>query len=313
MPSETQHVTLSSVLAASNAPASESAIVPSRILLAPWGEVESDNGTFVVDEESGRLAVQAFEEHRTDLPIDYEHQTLGGAFASPDGRAPAAGWIKRLDVEAGAGLFAEIEWTDEARAMLAGREYRYLSPVAIVRKSDRKLVAIHSAALTNKPAIVGMAPIINRIEVKDESDAEAEPMMALRLALDLMPGANANEVLLAASAKLNALRAEAQEHRVAERIQEAMRSGKLVEAQRGWAEALVAKEEGLFDEWLRTAPVIVRPGLLASPQGTDRAPLRNSSLAARAKAEYRSDPFLSRLTSEDAYVSDFLREVVTSR
>ena len=30
------------------------------------------------------------------------------------------------------------------------------SPVAIVRKSDRKLVAIHSAALTNKPAIVGM-------------------------------------------------------------------------------------------------------------------------------------------------------------
>jgi phage I-like protein len=31
--------------------------------------------------------------------------------------------------------------------------------VAIIRKTDRKLVAIHSAALTNKPAIVGMQPI----------------------------------------------------------------------------------------------------------------------------------------------------------
>jgi phage I-like protein len=56
------------------------------------------------------------------------------------------------------GLLAEIEWTDQAKQRLADKEYRYLSPVAIIRKTDRKLVAIHSAALTNKPAIVGMQP-----------------------------------------------------------------------------------------------------------------------------------------------------------
>ncbi|MGB9626589.1 MAG: phage protease, partial [Phycisphaerae bacterium] len=138
------------------------------------------------------------------MPIDYEHQTLGGGYASPTGQAPAAGWIKRLFVvrpvgiacrgdeategrsdeakgqlgdekdsgtptpsfslggRGGAGLYAEVEWTEPARAQLAARQYRYLSPVAIVRKSDRRLVALHSAALTNKPAIVGMRAIVNR-------------------------------------------------------------------------------------------------------------------------------------------------------
>ena len=69
--------------------------VPDRVLLAPWGDVESTNGSFVVDEESADLAKAAFADHATDTPIDYEHQTLGGSYASPNGQAPAAGWIRR--------------------------------------------------------------------------------------------------------------------------------------------------------------------------------------------------------------------------
>ena len=64
--------------------------IPSRILLAPWGQVESTNGSFVVDDDAAQMAVAAFEEHGTDLPIDFEHQTLGGVYASPSGQAPAA-------------------------------------------------------------------------------------------------------------------------------------------------------------------------------------------------------------------------------
>ena len=156
--------------------------VPRRVLLAPWGKVESTNGSFVLDDDSARLAIQAFEEHGTDVPIDYEHQTLGGTFSSPSGTAPAAGWIKRLLAESGVGLLAEIEWTDHAKKMLAAKEYRYLSPVAIIRKSDRKLVGIHSAALTNKPAIVGMLPIVNRAEIELD-DASDEPLSLLRMEL----------------------------------------------------------------------------------------------------------------------------------
>jgi phage I-like protein len=279
--------------------------VPQRVLLAPWGQVESTNGSFVVDEESANLTLRAFDEHGTDLPIDYEHQTLGGTYSSPNGQAPAAGWVKRLLAEPGVGLVAEIEWTDQAKKMLAAKEYRYLSPVAIIRKTDRKLVAIHSAALTNKPAIVGMRPIVNRAGTQSDED-RAEPLSVLRDELDLPVDAAPEEVLLAASQRLADLERDARQSQVEQRVQEAMRAGKLVEAQRAWAEALVACEEELFDEWFRTAPVIVQRGALVPPYGTNASQQSERATAAQARAEFRANPMLTRLTSEEAYVADAL-------
>ncbi len=282
--------------------------VPHRILLAPWGNVESSNGSFVVDEESARLALQAFEEHGTDLPIDYEHQTLGGVYASPSGQAPAAGWIKRIFAEWGVGLLAEIEWTDQAKQRLADKEYRYLSPVAIIRKTDRKLVAIHSAALTNKPAIVGMQPIVNRADVSEDATAD-EPLTVLRNELDLPSDTATEDVLVAASRRLVDLQRDMERRHVEERVCEAMRAGKLVEAQRAWAEALVAREEALFEEWVRTAPVVVKLGMSAPPHTTDGVERKHHAAASRARAEFRTNRVLSGLTTEEAYVADAMRAI----
>ena len=281
--------------------------VPQRVLVAPWGLVESTNGTFFVDEESARLVLEAFEAHGTDLPIDYEHQTLGGSYSSPSGQAPAAGWIKRLLAEPGVGLLAEIEWTEQGSKMLASREYRYLSPVALIRKSDRKLVAIHSAALTNKPAIVGMEPIANRVPL-DFGEAGDEPLGLLMAELGLPAETQPTEVLVAAGERLADLQRRAQRRHVEERVLEALRTGKLVEAQRGWAEELVAREEELFDEWFRTAPVVVSPGRSALPGALDRTRPHEEPTAARARAEFRAHPALSTLTTEEAFVSAALRE-----
>lgn len=287
--------------------------VPSRVLIAPWGQVESTNGSFVLDEESVSRAVDAFTEHGTDLPIDYEHQTLGGRYASPTGKAPAAGWIKRLIAEPGVGLLAEIEWTDDARRMVAAKEYRYLSPVAIIRKSDRKLVAIHSAALTNKPAIVGMKPIVNADSGGDDAGpVDDEPLAVLKTELNLDHDASPEAVLIAASRRLVDMGKEARQKHVEERIREAMRAGKLVEAQRLWAEALVAREEDLFDEWLRSAPVVVEPGATTPPAGTDGDSHRQRARAATARSEFRANPILAGITSEDAFVADALREARTA-
>ncbi len=279
--------------------------VAQRILLAPWGQVESTNGTFFVDAESAACAMRAFDEHGTDLPIDYEHQTLGGSYASPTGQAPAAGWIKRLDVQQGVGLFAHIEWTDQAKQMLAAKEYRYLSPVAIVRKSDRKLVAIHSAALTNKPAIVGMTPIVNRNPL---AATDAEPVIALREELDLPAEADVYELLLAAGERLAELRTEAKQKRVQAGGAAARRAVTRVAAPGGGPEALVAREEGLFDEWLRTAPVVLLPGRLPAPTAGDEASTRERAVALRARGEYRASRMLSAVTTETAYVAQALRE-----
>ncbi len=296
---------------------------PARILLAPWGHVESTNGSFVVDEESADAALSAFEQHGTDLPIDYEHQTLGGTYSSPTGQAPAAGWIKRIIAEPGIGLMAEIVWTDRAQEMLAAKEYRYLSPVAVIRKTDRKLVAIHSAALTNKPAIVGMEPIVNRCssEMSDGTGKPAcqaaiavdAPLAALRDELELAADAGAEEVLLAASERLQAMHRAAQLRHVGQRVSEAMRAGKLVEAQRAWAEAMVAREENLFDEWLHAAPVIVARGATRPPTNDASSDNGHRSVVARARAEFRNQRLLGTLTSEEAYVADAVRHDGTSK
>lgn len=270
-----------------------------EVLIAPWGVVRSTNGEFVVDEEGARLAVKAFEDHGTDLPIDYEHQTLGGSYASPNGQAPAAGWVKRIIARIGEGLFAHIEWTQSALKQLAEKEYRYLSPVALVRKSDRRLVGIHSAALTNKPAIVGMTPIINA----DRSAVTwEEPIAALRREAGLGDEASTEEILIAASRRLAELEELHRRQRAEDRIAEALRSGRLVEAQRQWAEELICRDETLFDLFLRTAPVVIQPGRVQPPP-KEFGHNSTEHHVRRARSEFQSHPFLQRLTTEEAYVA----------
>jgi len=274
-----------------------------RILIAPWGNVESTNGSFAVDDEALGLVRAAFDDHGTDLPIDYEHQTLGGQYASPNGQAPAAGWIKRIIGQPGVGIFAEIEWTQQAREMLTAKQYRFLSPVAIIRKSDRKLVAIHSAALTNKPAIVGMTPIVNAQHATH--DEEVTPMLdQLRTTLSLPQSAGVEDLLVAASHRIGELESLGNEQHVNHRIAQAMRSGKLTQALQPWAQQLIAKDESLFDQWLQHAPVIVTLGRSLEESVNDMTSFSQRSAISSARAEFRASPLLASLTTEKAYIEN---------
>ena len=310
---------------------------PARVLLVPWGAVQSSSGDFVVDEESARLVTEAFGAHGTDLPIDYEHQTLGGAYTSPSGQAPAAGWIKRLEVEEGVGIFAEVAWTPPAAEQLAARQYRYLSPVALIRKSDRRLVALHSAALTNKPAIAHMTPIVNHEGTKGPSNCglrisdcglckttpsvaqvqaslaaanvELEAALdALRKGLALPADCGDVEVVAAARARLTQETETAARRAAEDRVAEAQRCGKLTAAQRDWAVKLAMSDAAMFEEWARTAPVVVPLGRMAPSTPANAAEASRDRLAAGARAEFRANPALARITSEDAYVASSLRD-----
>ena len=287
---------------ASRAVAEGTGTAPKRVLLAPWGLVRSANGDFVVDEESGRLIAEALARQGTDIPIDYEHQTLGGTFASPSGQAPAAGWIKSLEVVANEGLVATVEWTESASEKLSAKEYRYLSPVALVRKRDRRLVGLHSAALTSKPAIEGMRPIVNRAETSGTHDEAVE---ALRCRLELEPESGLSEVLTSACRRIDELARRIQDRDAEELVLVAMRRGKLTEAQKEWAIALAREAPASFAEWERTAPVIVSPGAMAAP----RRPIERSQahIERAARSEYRSHSELGMLTDEDSYVADAIR------
>lgn len=127
---------------------------PETISVLPIGHVVSSKGEFDVDEESYREMKAQIAKRGVDLVVDYEHQTLKGC------EAPAAGWVKELKLE-DSQIKAVVEWTERGAEYLKNREYRYLSPVVSVRKSDNKAMGLHSLALTNTPAIEGMTPIVN--------------------------------------------------------------------------------------------------------------------------------------------------------
>lgn len=129
---------------------------PEVIPVLPLGHVISQKGEFDVDAESFEAMKAQIAQRGVDLVVDYEHQTLAGT------QAPAAGWVKELMLEGGQ-IKARVEWTPRAAEYLANKEYRYLSPVITVRKADGKATGLHSLALTNTPAIEGMAPIVNSL------------------------------------------------------------------------------------------------------------------------------------------------------
>jgi phage I-like protein len=165
--------------------------VPDVIRLLPLGLVKSQKGDFIVDEESFKSIKNNFEKRGIDIVIDYEHQTL------EDVQAPAGGWIKDLFIQDGA-IAAKVEWTPKAYEYLKNKEYKYLSPVVLVRKSDKKAVVLHSAALTNTPAIDGMFAIVNSINI-DEFEEGGNKMDLKQLAalLGLPEDATEEQVLQA--------------------------------------------------------------------------------------------------------------------
>ena len=273
--------------------------VPGRIMVAPWGEVKSSVGMFVVDEESGKKVIDAFKAHGTDIPVDFEHQTLGGSYASPQGTAPAAGWIKSLEAVPGEGLMADVEWTEEAKRMLAAKQYRYLSPVAIIRKRDRRVMSLHSVALTNKPAIVGMSAIVNKA-VGENCQVE---LQALRSVLGIDEGEELELILAAAGERIRVLEKSAVEKEAAELVACARKEGKLADCQSEWALRLALSDRELFEMWVATAPVVVASGRTDGPVGK-----KGSGVEDRARLEYRGSEVLQAVTSEDAYVADCLRD-----
>ena len=133
---------------------------PKTFAVLPWGNVRTSKGALVVDDQAASAIVAAFRDRGNDIPVDYEHQTQGGTYSREDGKAPAAGWIKDLWVEAGKGIIALCEWTDEGKLDLESKKYRYFSPVVLFDKKDRRVHDISSVALTNKPAIRDLRPLV---------------------------------------------------------------------------------------------------------------------------------------------------------
>jgi len=257
---------------------------PEEVQLLPHGEVSPRGKTaFVVDDTAVKLIMEAFASRKTDLVVDYEHQSLAGT------EAPAAGWIKELFDRGDGGLWAKVAWTDRAVSYLQGREYRYISPVVLVRKSDGRAVELLGAGLTNLPAIDGMVPVVNTArEGADEGggyEGGYEGLFKGALRLMSLPE---NADLAAVEAKLSTLadpdgfvprseyEALKQTLRAAEAeamVKEALTDGRLTPSHAAWAMSYAMTDPEGFGEYIGKAckVVPVGAGAFARPPATSHA------------------------------------------
>lgn len=145
-------ITTSRAIARALPPPGSDGKPPAWIELIPAGElIARDGRRWNHSAPASVLAASRAYAGNSDLVIDYEHQTERVA---KNGRpAPAAGWIRALDVRRGA-LWGLVEWTKRATAAIVAREYRYISPTFRHTPAPAsRVLYLERAALTNSPAL----------------------------------------------------------------------------------------------------------------------------------------------------------------
>lgn len=150
------------------------------------------------------------------LPIDYLHR--GGEEGLSVDQQIASGWIEGLEARAD-GLWAQIKWTDKARALIAADEYRYLSPEWHPDGRDARTglpqgPTLIGAGLLNRPAFQEMPRVAAAAVVApptpnpavEETIMTKKQMLALlaKFGVTAVTDASTDAEVLAAVEKLDA-------------------------------------------------------------------------------------------------------------
>jgi len=136
-----------------------------RAQVLPFGEFKARDGrpgpgkVWKLDDAKGAAlaarmnAVAAL----TPIVVDYDHQTIHAI--TTGAKAPASGWIGQVEWLNGQGLFAQVDWTANAKALIAAEEYRYFSPVIEHDEDTGEVTGVLMGALVNYPALLGMQAV----------------------------------------------------------------------------------------------------------------------------------------------------------
>jgi phage I-like protein len=171
-PSPSARITGGVGLAVAAPQTAEPAAAPDWVHLLPAGTVSGRDGRgpYTVDVAA---VLAAFAAHGGELPVDYEHQSLDAALKS--GPVPAAGWIEAIEARAD-GIWGRVRWTERAAALLAAREYRYLSPVFRYEPASGRVLALEGAALTHTPNLAELTAAASATRPPDLTTPEAHAM-----------------------------------------------------------------------------------------------------------------------------------------
>jgi hypothetical protein len=153
-------------------PAGIPRMAPTAFRILTAGKNDSDQGTFIFDDEAAAFVLDAFRGRGRDLVIDYEHQSV----ADPPIKAPAAGWM-RLTVRNGELWAVEVVWTSEARQEIEAGKYRYISPVFKFDKDTRQVGEVFNVGLTNNPSLHHLVPLVAASSPFGRTNQSGGPIM----------------------------------------------------------------------------------------------------------------------------------------
>jgi phage I-like protein len=318
------------------------ASAPEWIELLPAGVFygRDGRGPFRLDDPAAVIESTTALQMNAGIPIDYDHAT---DFGAPEGRpAPAAGWIREFEVRDGA-VWGRVEWTARASSSIVAREYRYVSPVFQFDPKDGSVTRLLRAGLTNNPNLHLTAIAASQISASDNQakDQDMEfPTQELRDLLNLEGDATAADIVAkvrelraagdSASSQsisthahdparyvaiaefertlteLNALKAEHARERAAHTVEEAIRAGKLVPAQREWAIAYCAADARGFQAFAAKQPSILGEnlGLSGEPPADRRGGgLNAAELAICAQLGLKHSEFIRRKRGRADFLS----------
>jgi phage I-like protein len=243
--------------------------VPSSIMLLPLGAMLLRDGrSFTVGDATAIVAATLARMGSAKMVVDYEHQSLN---APKNGQpAPAAGWIKTVELRDD-GIYGEVEWTQQAAALLASKQYRYISPVFSYDENGN-VTCIINAALTNNPAIDMRAAASALLDANadNHNQTESNNMNTLKerlLAASALPADATDDVLVqhvaaiaaaaaqpdpakfvplavhdAVAKELAALQTAVTEDKARAAVASALTEGKITPAQKVWAEDYAKKD-----------------------------------------------------------------------
>ncbi|WP_457650345.1 phage protease [Profundibacter sp.] len=240
---------------------------PEWVHLFPNGVMKSRDGR-VFNLADPQAIVRQFDAGGIDLPVDYEHQN-DKQDSLPAGPIPAAGWIKELQARKD-GLWGRVEWTDQARALLESKAYRYLSPSFLYLKEGKTIAKLKGAGLVHNPGLhltalasqedtmsditTFMQRVAEMLNLSPDS-SEDELLAALQSALTGNDAPDPKkyvpiEALQEAMMERNTGHATMNEERAQAKVNDALQRGYISPAMKEWATALCQQDEASFDGFL---------------------------------------------------------------
>jgi phage I-like protein len=296
-------------------------LLPAGKFKAKDGRPQGLSG-WVMNEASATAILGAGAQQQDKYLIDYDHQTL---HSKTNGQqAPAAGWFADLQWRANDGLYAtDVEWTVAAKAAIVNKEYRYISPVLTFNPNTGEVTGLLMAALVNYPALDGLndlaaahfnlyqpsentmnkdhlnalglaegahdAAILAAITALTEQSSQVAALSAQVSSLQTPDPAKFVPIsdMAALQTQLAALSATVQADSIKKLIEPALADGRLLPAQKAWAEALGKSDLASLSAFLGTAQPIAA---LAGMQTQGKAPDQPGKHSFKTAAGYSVEP-----------------------